>query len=305
MWTILNTIISIFAVIVLFLFSLEGFSKQVQKYGSENVKNFLGKLSRNKWSGLGSGILFTAIIQSSSAVSSIIIALVDAGSLSFAGAIPILLGTNVGTTFTAWLVAFKINNLGSILLVLGTLISAVPQKIHLAGKSIFYLGLILFSLDLISNTLEPLKNNEVFILWLSYTKNPIIGALLGMVLTALVQSSSVVVGLVIILSHQGIIGLDAGIAILIGSNIGTTSTAFIASFKMKETAKKLAKSNFLFNLVGVLIFLPLIPISKNVITLINTDLAYQMAFAHLIFNGVMALLFMVFINPFIRFSGKL
>lgn len=305
MWTILNTIISIFAVIVLFLFSLEGFSKQVQKYGSENVKNFLGKLSRNKWSGLGSGILFTAIIQSSSAVSSIIIALVDAGSLSFAGAIPILLGTNVGTTFTAWLVAFKINNLGSILLVLGTLISAVPQKIHLAGKSIFYLGLILFSLDLISNTLEPLKNNEVFILWLSYTKNPIIGALLGMVLTALVQSSSVVVGLVIILSHQGIIGLDAGIAILIGSNIGTTSTAFIASFKMKETAKKLAKSNFLFNLVGVLIFLPLIPILKNVITLINTDLAYQMAFAHLIFNGVMALLFMVFINPFIRFSGKL
>lgn len=305
MWTILNTIISIFAVIVLFLFSLEGFSKQVQKYGSENVKNFLGKLSRNKWSGLGDGILFTAIIQSSSAVSSIIIALVDAGSLSFAGAIPILLGTNVGTTFTAWLVAFKINNLGSILLVLGTLISAVPQKIHLAGKSIFYLGLILFSLDLISNTLEPLKNNEVFILWLSYTKNPIIGALLGMVLTALVQSSSVVVGLVIILSHQGIIGLDAGIAILIGSNIGTTSTAFIASFKMKETAKKLAKSNFLFNLVGVLIFLPLIPILKNVITLINTDLAYQMAFAHLIFNGVMALLFMVFINPFIRFSGKL
>lgn len=305
MWTILNTIISIFAVIVLFLFSLEGFSKQVQKYGSENVKNFLGKLSRNKWSGLGSGILFTAIIQSSSAVSSIIIALVDAGSLSFAGAIPILLGTNVGTTFTAWLVAFKINNLGSILLVLGTLISAVPQKIHLAGKSIFYLGLILFSLDLISNTLEPLKNNEVFILWLSFTKNPIIGALLGMVLTALVQSSSVVVGLVIILSHQGIIGLDAGIAILIGSNIGTTSTAFIASFKMKETAKKLAKSNFLFNLVGVLIFLPLIPILKNVITLINTDLAYQMAFAHLIFNGVMALLFMVFINPFIRFSGKL
>lgn len=305
MWTILNTIISIFAVIVLFLFSLEGFSKQVQKYGSENVKNFLGKLSRNKWSGLGSGILFTAIIQSSSAVSSIIIALVDAGSLSFAGAIPILLGTNVGTTFTAWLVAFKINNLGSILLVLGTLISALPQKIHLAGKSIFYLGLILFSLDLISNTLEPLKNNEVFILWLSFTKNPIIGALLGMVLTALVQSSSVVVGLVIILSHQGIIGLDAGIAILIGSNIGTTSTAFIASFKMKETAKKLAKSNFLFNLVGVLIFLPLIPILKNVITLINTDLAYQMAFAHLIFNGVMALLFMVFINPFIRFSGKL
>jgi len=305
MWTIFNTIISILAVIVLFLFSLEGFSKQVQKYGSENVKNFLGKLSRNKWSGLGSGILFTAIIQSSSAVSSIIIALVDAGSLSFAGAIPILLGTNVGTTFTAWLVAFKINNLGSILLVLGTLISAMPQKIHLAGKSIFYLGLILFSLDLISDTLEPLKNNELLISWLAYTKNPIIGALLGMILTALVQSSSVVVGLVIILSHQGIIGLDAGIAILIGSNIGTTSTAFIASFKMKETAKKLAKSNFIFNLVGVLIFLPLIPILKNLITLINTDLAYQMAFAHLIFNGVMALLFMVFINPFIRFSGKL
>jgi phosphate:Na+ symporter len=305
MWTILNTIISILAVIVLFLFSLEGFSKQVQKYGSENVKNFLGKLSRNKWSGLGSGILFTAIIQSSSAVSSIIIALVDAGSLSFAGAIPILLGTNVGTTFTAWLVAFKINNLGSILLVLGTLISVLPKKIHLAGKSIFYLGLILFSLDLISNTLEPLKNNELLILWLSYTKNPIIGALLGMVLTALVQSSSVVVGLVIILSHQGIIGLDAGIAILIGSNIGTTSTAFIASFKMKETAKKLAKSNFIFNLVGVVIFLPLIPILKNAITLINTDLAYQMAFAHLIFNGVMALLFMVFINPFIKLSSKL
>jgi phosphate:Na+ symporter len=305
MWSLINTSVSIIAVIVLFLFSLEGFSKQIQKYGSENVKNFLEKVGRNKWSALGSGILFTVIIQSSSAVSSIVVALVDTGALSFAGSIPMLLGSNVGTTFTAWLVAFKIDNLGSILIVLGTIISALPQKIRLAGKSIFYLGLILFSLDLISNALEPIKESPMLLEWLSYTQNPILGAIVGMILSALIQSSSVVAGLVIILTQQGVLNIDSGIAILIGSNIGTTSTAFIASFKMKETAKKLAKSNFIFNFTGAVIFLPLISVLKILILNFDVNIEFQVALAHLFFNVFMAMLFMIFLNPFIRFSRRL
>lgn len=297
---IFHTIISIFAAIVLFLFSLQGFSKELQEVGSDKLKSWLSRVTQNKYKGFVVGVFTTAIIQSSSAVSSIVVALIDSGIITFSNSIGVLIGTNVGTTFTAWLVAFKIKNLGSILIVVGTLLSAIPHRMRLIGKSVFYLGLILFALDLINLTLSPLKEAPIFVEILSYSDVLLLGLLAGAIVTALVQSSSVVTGLVIILASQGLIGLLGAITVLLGSNIGTTSTALLASLKMSIHARKAAKANFYFNLIGVLLFLPFLHPFKNLVFQISLPLTYQIAIAHLLFNTIIALLFLFFSKWFLK-----
>ncbi|HMP28676.1 MAG TPA: Na/Pi symporter [Saprospiraceae bacterium] len=291
-----NLIISVTAAIVLFLYSLRSFSVELKEFGSDYIAQWLGRITKNRVNGYLFGILITAIIQSSSAVSSIVVALVDSGVLTFFNSLPILLGSNVGTTFTAWLVAFKIENLGSILIVLGTILSTLPYKIHLIGKSVFYLGLILFSLLLISNALKPMSQDPDLVKIFTYANNLWNGIMIGMVVTAIVQSSSVVTGLVIILSQQGLISLEGALAIIIGSNIGTSSTALLASVKMSNYAKKAAKANAFFNFIGVVIFIPFFSIFVKFVAQIEVILPYKIAIAHLVFNVFVSLLFLSTLN---------
>ncbi|MFN4082756.1 MAG: Na/Pi cotransporter family protein [Bacteroidia bacterium] len=301
----LNTIISILAAVVLFVFSLTGFSNELKNVGADKLSKWLSNLTRNRVYGFLAGVFITAIIQSSSAVSSITVALIDAGVISFANSLSILIGANVGTTFTAWLVAFKISNLGSILIVLGTLISILPFRINLAGKSVFYLGLILFSLEQISYAIKGISNNELFLQILAYSNYAIIGILAGALLTAIIQSSSVITGLVIILSQQDLIGLYGAIAVIIGSNLGTTSTALIAAIKFKEHAKKAAKANVFFNLTGILMFVPFLSVFTNIVNSFNVALPYKIAIAHLLFNTITALVFLLFLNHLAKWLQRL
>lgn len=284
------------ATISLFIFSLNGFSKQLRKLGAEKLNRWLTKVTKNKYSGFLLGASLTAIIQSSSAVTSITVALVDSGVISFQNSLAVLIGSNLGTTFTAWLVTFKLDNLGPILLILGTIIGLLPYRIHLAGKSIFYLGLILFSLHLISATLEPLKTSEELNEWMKHASTPLIGVLLGLFTTVLVQSSSVTTGLAIILAGQGLINLEAAIAIVVGCNLGTTSTAFLASLSMQRAAKMTALANFIFNLSGLILFLPFLGLFTSGIALMAVDITYKVAFAHLFFNIIVAIAAFPFIN---------
>jgi phosphate:Na+ symporter len=291
-----NALIAIMATISLFIFSLNGFSKQLRKLGAEKLNKWLTKVTKNKVSGFFLGAGLTALVQSSSAVTSITVALVDSGIISFQNSLSVLIGSNLGTTFTAWLVTFKLDNLGPILLILGTIIGLLPYRIHLAGKSIFYLGLILFSLHLISETLEPVKSSEELNEWMKYASTPIIGVLLGLFTTVLVQSSSVTTGLAIILAGQGLINLEAAIAIVVGCNLGTTSTAFLASFGMKRAAKMTAMANFIFNFLGLILFLPFLSLFTSAISLMTMDITYKVAFAHLLFNIIVAIAAFPFIS---------
>jgi phosphate:Na+ symporter len=287
-----NLIISVTAAIVLFLHSLKSFAVELRTFGADYISKWLGRITQNRYYAYFFGILITAVIQSSSAVSSIIVALVDSGIITFTNSLPILLGSNVGTTFTAWLVAFKVDNLGSILIILGTLLSILPYKIHLFGKSVFYLGLILFSLSLINTALKPLSQDENMLTIFKYADNLWLGLLIGIVITTIVQSSSVVTGLVIILSQQGLLNLEGALAIIIGSNIGTTSTALIASVGMSVNAKKTARANMLFNFVGAVVYIPLFAVFVDIIAGITVTLTFKIAIAHLIFNFTLSLLFL-------------
>jgi phosphate:Na+ symporter len=294
--TIFNVIIAIFAAVVLFIFSLQGFSKEIQDLGSEKFKDWLGRITQNRIKGFFTGILITVLIQSSSALSSISVALVDAGVLTFFNSVPILIGANVGTTFTGLLIAFNLKNIGSVLLVIGFIVSIIPFRIKLAGKSIFYLGLILFSLEQLSYTLEPVQTHPSFIYWLSFSDNIFLGLITGAIVSALFQSSSLVTGLVVLLAQQAIIDLNLAIPIILGSNIGTTSTALVASVGLSENAKKLARANLLFNFTGVLLFIPLIGVFTNLISKFPFNLPYQIVTAHFIFNFVNAVIFLVFLK---------
>lgn len=296
----LTILIAILATISLFIFSLKGFAKELQHAGADWLEAWLGRITGSRLGGFLLGAISTAVIQSSSAVTSITVALVESGVFSFTASLAVLLGSNVGTTFTAWLVTFKINNLGSILLVLGTVLGFLPWRIHLAGKSVFYLGLVLFSLTLINGALAPLQQNEAWTALLAASNHPVVGIFAGIIITALLQSSSVVSGLVIILTGQGMLSVEGAIGVIMGANLGTTSTALMASAKMGTMAKNTARANFFFNLLGLLLCAPFIGVFKKLILSFDIADTYRVAIAHLIFNIAVALVTFPFLNAISR-----
>jgi len=292
---VLESLVAVLATVALFVFSLKGFSGELQAWGTSRLKIWLGKVTKTRWGGLLFGIVMTALVQSSSAVTSITTALVDAGVISFAQSLSILVGSNLGTTFTAWIVAFNFTGIGPFLLILGTLIGWLPFRIHLAGKSIFYLGLILFSLTLISNSLSPLKHSDFMLQILMYSEVWWAGILAGMVLTVIIQSSSAVTGLAIVLAVQQIIPFSAALYLIVGCNVGTTSTALLASFRLNSAAKRTAMANLAFNVLGVLVFLPFLPFLNTKIQALSISVGSQVALAHLLFNLMVALVAFPFI----------
>jgi Na/Pi-cotransporter len=229
------------------------------------------------------------LVQSSSAVTALAVTLVDAGVISFKASLSILLGANIGTTTTAWLVAFKLTDIGPYFIIAGALLTLLPSRWHFLGKAVFYFGLIFFALNLVSTHLKPLSDAPVFQEWLGRAEAPWLGVLVGMVFTALVQSSSVTTGLAVLLVQQGILPAVAAIPILVGSNIGTTSTALIASLGMKPVARATAAANLIFKTAGVLVFFPFLrPFSRLMVDWFGTG-SMSVAWAHLIFNVVVSL----------------
>lgn len=294
-------VFGVIASIGLFIHSLEHFSVKIKNRAGERIKKNINRFSSNRIAGLFMGMVATAIIQSSSAVISIVVSFVDSQVLRFSNTLPILLGANIGTTFTAWIVSLDIAYLGMILVSIGFILGYFPDKLKFYSKPLFYLGLILFSLNLIGGALEPLKDSETTKEFLMYASNPFIGILVGMVITALTQSSSVTVGLAVILASQGILDLNSAIGILVGANLGTTSTAFIATIKLDKTAKKTALLNLLVNTFGVLLYLPLYKVFSDFIASIDVSIGFQVAYAHLIFNVSLAVLLIPFTTRVTRF----
>lgn len=298
--SIFDAIIAVLAMIALFLYGLKSFSREMKEIGSGYFQKYLSAITRYRFGGFLLGGILTLVIQSSSAVTSITVALVDAGVITFINSLAVMLGANVGTTSTAWLVSLKIGKIAPFFILAGTIVSVLPARIHLAGKSVFYFGLILFSLELISQSMEPIRNNSVMRDILALTREPWIGVFAGMLVTAVVQSSSVTAGLAIILAQQGIVNTEGAIAIIIGSNVGTTSTALIASLPMSPSAKLAARSNLLFNVVGLIVSFPFMGSFDELARFFTDDISYQIAFAHLFFNVMISVLFL----PFLRLVGQ-
>jgi phosphate:Na+ symporter len=289
--------------IILFLYGLQGFSKELQTVGGDALERWLGRVTANRLRGFLVGATATAIVQSSSAMTALAVTLVNAGAISFRASLGVLLGANVGTTATAWLVSLKLTSIGPAFIVLGALISLLPARVRVIGKAVFYFGLIFFALDLISVHLKPLQDHPTFREWLALAETPWMGVIAGMLFTALVQSSSVTTGLAILLVQQGTLPPQAAIPIVIGANVGSTSTALIAGLGMTSTARAAAVSNFLFNAAGMLVYLPFLkPIARALVQLTGNP-STAVAAAHLLFNLTIAAVFLPsldWVQPFLR-----
>jgi phosphate:Na+ symporter len=286
--------------IVLFLYGLEAFSREIQAVGGETLRKWLGRLTESRWRAVVLGAVASAIIQSSSAVTSLTVALVDAGTMTLRSSLGVLLGANIGTTSTAWLVSLKLTGIGPLFIVFGTLLSAIPTRFKVLGKAAFYFGFIFFSLDLVSYTLKPLAQSPLFAEVLSRSSTPLMGVLAGMVVTGIVQSSSITTGLCILLVQQTILSATAAIPIVIGANIGTTATALVASIKMQKTARQVALANLCFNTFGVLLFLPFLGWFAAKVVDFAGEPGMAVAWAQLIFNLVMTLAVLVLLRIFQR-----
>lgn len=296
--------VAVLAAIMLFLFALRGFSRELQVVGGEALQRAVRRITGTRVGGFLGGAVATALVQSSSAVSAILVAFVDAGVISFTDSLAVLLGANVGTTSTAWLVSLKLTGLGPLFIVLGGLISLVPFRVKVLGQAVFYFGFIFFALDLLNGALGPLRDQPTFMHWLARADDRWVALLFGIVFTAVVQSSSVAVGVCILFVQQGLLPPASAVAIVVGANIGTTSTALLASLQLSPAAKATAWANFLFNLAGVLLYLPFLHSFADHLHALTSGPAMTVAWAHLIFNLSVSLLFLLWLGRIGALLGR-
>ncbi len=246
----------------LFLFGMKIMSEGLQKIAGSRMRKILSALTSNRIVGTLVGIAVTAIIQSSSATTVMVVGFVNAGLMSLVQSIGIILGANIGTTITAQLIAFKITKyaLPAIGLGAGFKLFTKNQKWNSFGEILLGFGLLFFGLSVMKHAFDPLKTSDEFRqLFMIVGDNHLLGVLIGAILTMIVQSSSATIGITIALATSGILTFDASIALILGENIGTTITANLAAIGTNLAARRTAFAHFLFNSLGVcymLIFFP-------------------------------------------------
>ncbi|MDD4251378.1 MAG: Na/Pi symporter, partial [Candidatus ainarchaeum sp.] len=291
--------------IILFLYGIDNFSKEMQKAIGSQFKFLLKWVTKGKFRAALFGAVITALIQTSAATTIIAISLVNSGTITFTQSLGIIFGTNFGSVLTSQLVAFNLMQFASLLIILGFVLSLINSKYKILGKPIFYFGLVMFALNLISLSIIPLKSDPNLILLLSKTSIIPIGILVGFLVTNLFQSGAVTTGLVVIFAQNGMLGLNEALPILFGVNIGKTILSLLVSIRMDSFAKRAAVSHFLYNVIGVLITIPFIGILISIVQTIGGNPAHQVANAHLIFSVSTTIILLIFINQFQKLIEKL
>lgn len=294
-WDLLFAVIP---AVILFLYGIDNFSEEVRHVAGERFRSILQKATKTSLRGALAGAAVTAIVQSSTATTVIAVGLVNAGAISFLGSLGLIIGANIGTTLTAQLVAFKLTAFAPVLVVLGFAASLIRGPYRAFGKPIFYFGLVFYSLNLISSIVAPLQGDADVLSLLSMTDNILIAILIGFVITNIFQSSSVTAGLIVVMAQSDLITAVQAIPVILGANIGTSTTGLIVSLRMNQAAKRTAVAQFLFNFLGVLLFLPFIGDFSLLIENMGGTVAQQVANAHLIFNCISAIVFLLAIKPF-------
>lgn len=301
----LTWLFSVIAAIMLFLHGLSSFSSELTEIGGQRLREFMQKLTRSDLRGVFFGSISTSVVQSSSAVSSIAIGLAHNQTFSYRAAFTVMIGANIGSTLTAWLVAFKITGLGPVFITFGGLWSIVgPRPFRAYGKPLFYFGIIFLALDLISHGLSPLSQSDSLIHWQKSFEHPAYALIFGAILTAVVQSSSVVSGVAVLSVAQGIIHPALAVWMVVGANVGTTSTALLASSSMNRQAVKLAILNTGFNVFGLIVFALLLQPLVSMILASTITSSQQVALVHTTFNitaGVLALLILPKTWPYLEY----
>lgn len=308
MGEIIQTLFGLFGGLAIFIFGMNMMSESLQKVAGSKMKKVIGFLTVNPLMGVLAGVITTAVLQSSSATTVMVIGFVSAGLMTLKQGISVILGANIGTTMTAQLIAFKISDYVYLIVFIGFLIFfiAKSERIKNIGNSIFGFGLLFTGIETMSSVMKPLAASPVFTELIAHVADiPVLGVLVGTLMTLVVQSSSATIAVLQNFASQAgpdgvssIIGLAGAIPILLGDNIGTTITAILASIGQSRNAKRVALSHCMFNVSGALIFIWFVKPYAALIQAISPKgpevevISRQIANAHTCFNVTMTLLWL-------------
>jgi phosphate:Na+ symporter len=293
--------------LALFLYGIQKMSDGMKKSAGNKMRSLLAALTRNRIIALIVGAFVTMVIQSSSATTVMLVSFVQAGLMSFAQTLGVILGADMGTTITAQLIAFKLTDYALLMIAVGFALQMLGKtdKIKDIGEFILGFGILFFGMKLMSDTMKPLRTYPHFIDFMKELENPMMGLFVGTMFTALIQSSAASIGVIIVLSQQGLITLEAGIPIIFGANIGTCITAGLASIGTSRDAKRVALAHVLFKIAGVILFIFWIPSFASLVQTLAEQFgsgpARQIANAHTIFNVSIGVIFL----PFTAYFAKL
>ena len=297
-WTAL--IFGLLGGLAIFLIGMEMMTEALRLIVGGKARMVIEKLTSNRFMGLLTGAGITAVVQSSSVTTVLIVGFISAGLMSFVESIPVILGSNIGTTITAQVIAFNVTTWALALVAGGFLLTQVAkrEKRKAQGAAIIGLGLVFFGMVVMGEAMSPLRTYEPFINAMESLDNLFLAILVGAIFTALVQSSSATTGIVIVLASQGLISLEAGVGLIMGANIGTSVTALLAAIGKPREAQRAAVAHLVFNVAGVLIWLPFLGLLVSWVESLGGGISREVANAHTIFNVVNALIFLPFVTQF-------
>ena len=297
--------LSLFGGLALFLFGMNHMTEVLKEAAGSGLRSALGKLTKNRFSAVATGSVVTAIFQSSSVTTVLLVGFMSAGLMTLQQSIGVIMGANIGSTVTAQIIAFKVAKYALALVGVGFAMSFVRRfdRVKQVGLFLMGLGLIFHGMGLMSDATSPLRDYPPFIDVMKQMDRPLLAILAGATFTAIVQSSALTTGVVIVLASQGFIRLEAGIAIAMGANIGTCATAMLASIGKPRPAVQAAVSHIIFNVIGVVgwfFFIDQLAMLVQRITPGSTAdaLPRQIANAHTIFNIANTVALIGFIGPF-------
>jgi len=274
----------------IFLYAMKLMSEGLERAAGNNLRRSLEVLTTNRFAGAGVGLVGTAIVQSSSATTVMVVGFVNAGLMTLMQASGVIMGANIGTTVTAWIITIPFKEIAPIFVFIGVVMMFFSKRRNLKriGGIVLGFGLLFIGMDLMSSGIKGFAKENVAFLegMISAFENPILGILIGAVITMTIQSSSATTGILVSMAIAGTISLDAAVYVLFGSNIGTCITAILASIGASKTAKRASVIHLLFNVVGVVLFAAIIQFVPIVSWLKGTGLAVatQVALFHTIFN---------------------
>ncbi len=294
----------------LFLYGMELLGGGLQQAAGARLQKVLQSLTGVPVMGVILGALVAATLQSSAATTVMSVGLVNAGVMTLKQAFSVVMGANIGTTFTAQLIAFKLTDYFTVMIFVGamTRVLAKRKKGQFIGQILLGFGLLMLGMKVLSAAASPLRSSPVFVEFVSrFADNPALGVIVGIIFTIMVQSSAATVGILMAMAGQGLLPLEGAIPVLLGDNIGTCLTAIVAASRSNTSAKQVALSHVLFNSFGCVIFLAFLPLFVKVVLAISPagDIARQIANSHSAFNVLNTLIFLPLITPFTHLIEKL
>ncbi len=308
-WTM--QIIGLFGGLAFFLFGMELLSAGMKQAAGNQLRYVLATLTENRFSGMALGIIVTMIIQSGSATSVMLVSFVQAGLMSFVQTIGVLIGAGIGMTVTAQLIAFKVTDYALLMIATGVLfrLTAKKETLKNIAEVILGFGILFYGLKLMGDSMAPLRSSQAVVDFLAGLGNPVIGLLIGTILTAVIQSSTAFIGILIILGTSGMLNLESTIPMILGANIGTCITAGFASIGTSREAKRVALANVLFRVIAVSVFIWFVPEFTTLIEKLairfDSDIARQIANVHTVFNIAIGLVLLPLTLSYAKLIMKL